>query len=87
MPNDLPPWTAMLKRWVEDRIVQFPSAGERLFIPMVSTDRTEDFMLDVTRSRIDLAKITYAPGFTLIEQETRSNEESPPQPDDDFNAA
>ena len=39
--------------------MQFPSVGERLVIPLISLDRTEDFLLDVTRSRIDLAKITY----------------------------
>ena len=50
---------AMPKQSTEDSILQFPSEGERLVISLVSNDRTEDFMLDVTRSRIDLAKITY----------------------------
>jgi hypothetical protein len=49
----------MSKQLTEDATVQSPSAGDRLLIPLVSTDRTEDFMLDVTRSRIDLAKATY----------------------------
>jgi hypothetical protein len=39
--------------------VRFPLAGDRRVIPLVATDRTEDFLLDVTRSRIDLGKVTY----------------------------
>ena len=50
---------AMPKQPSDHNIVQFPSVGERLVIPLISLDRTEDFLLDVTRSRIDLAKITY----------------------------
>lgn len=50
---------AMPKELAEDGVIPFPSAGDRLVIPLVSTDRTEDFLLDVTRSRIDLAKVTY----------------------------
>jgi hypothetical protein len=50
---------AMPKHPTDENTVQFPSSGERLVIPLVSTDKTEDFLLDVTRSRIDLAKITY----------------------------
>jgi hypothetical protein len=50
---------AMPKQPVAEGPVVFPAIGERLVIPLVSTDRTEDFLLDVTRSRIDLAKITY----------------------------
>jgi hypothetical protein len=50
---------AMPKECAENRVLQFPIPGERLVIPLVSTDRTEDFLLDVTRSRIDLVKITY----------------------------
>jgi hypothetical protein len=50
---------AMPKQPTDQNVVQFPSVGERLLIPLISVDRTEDFLLDVTRSRIDLAKITY----------------------------
>lgn len=50
---------AMPKEPAEGDVMPFPSSGGRLVIPLVSTDRTEDFLLDVTRSRIDLAKVTY----------------------------
>jgi len=50
---------AMPKQPSDQDVVLFPAAGERLVIPLISLDRTEDFLLDVTRSRIDLAKITY----------------------------
>lgn len=49
---------AMQKRAKEKRRVQFPGPATRLTIPLESVDKTEDFLLDVTRSRIDLAKIT-----------------------------
>ena len=49
----------MPKQPSDQDVVLFPAAGERLVIPLISLDRTEDFLLDVTRSRIDLAKITY----------------------------
>jgi len=50
---------AMPKESNESGTVKFPTAGERLIISLVSSDKTEDFLLDVTRSRIDLAKVTY----------------------------
>lgn len=41
------------------KVHKFPAAGERLVIPLVSLDRSEEFLLDATRSRIDFSKITY----------------------------
>lgn len=40
----------------EDRYV-FPTGGESLIIPIQSPDRREAFLLDVSRGRIDLAKV------------------------------
>jgi len=39
---------AMPKRPSDDKVQQFPAPGERLLIPLVSLDRSEDFLLDVT---------------------------------------
>jgi hypothetical protein len=38
---------------------EFPSPGEKLVVPLCSRDKREQFILDVSRGRIDLAKITY----------------------------
>jgi hypothetical protein len=38
---------------------KFPQPGERLVIPLVSVDKREDFLLDITRSQINVAKITH----------------------------
>lgn len=50
---------AMKKRRADDGEYDYPMAGKRLTIPLVSTDRWESFLLDLRRSRIDLAKGTY----------------------------
>jgi hypothetical protein len=38
---------------------RYPSAGEQLSVPLVSSDRRETFALDITRSRIKLTKSTH----------------------------
>jgi hypothetical protein len=50
---------AMPKRASTDGIQQFPSLGGRLVIELESVDKSEDFLLDVTRSRIDFSRINY----------------------------
>jgi len=47
------------KRRTDDRQWDFPSLGGSISIPLVSTDRREQFLLDVSRGRIDLSKGTY----------------------------
>ena len=37
----------------------YPYGGGRISVPLLSIDRTERFVLDIYRSRIDLAKGTY----------------------------
>lgn len=37
----------------------FPGPGERVAIPLVSSDKRENFMLDVARAQIRLTKATY----------------------------
>ena len=37
----------------------YPDRGGILIIPLVSTDKKENFLLDIKRGRIDLMKVTY----------------------------
>ena len=50
---------AMEKHRVDDKGWRFAAPGERLAIPLVSADKREHFMLDVTRSQIKLMKATF----------------------------
>src|SRR4051794_35249188 len=50
---------AMEKHCVEERNWVFPSAGARLSVPLISPDKRENFMLDITRATIRLTKATY----------------------------
>jgi hypothetical protein len=50
---------AMEKLRADDQVWLFAAPGERMAIPLVSSDKREHFMLDVTRSRIKLTKATY----------------------------
>jgi|GEM_PF-998922 len=49
----------MEKVCIDDQEWEFPSLGGAVSIPLVSRDKRENFMLDVSRGRIDLAKIKY----------------------------
>jgi hypothetical protein len=51
---------AMEKRCVEENITWlFPDPGGKLAIPLVSPDKRENFILDITRAQIKLTKATY----------------------------
>ena len=50
---------AMEKHRAEDTILMFPGPGQRLCIPLVSSDKRENFLLDIARARIKLTKATY----------------------------
>lgn len=50
---------AMPKRAAEAREYDFPGPGERLVLPLTSLDKREDFLLDVTRMQINVAKVNY----------------------------
>lgn len=49
----------MEKHCPEDKIWLFPSAGGRLSVPLISTDKRENFVLDIARATIRLTKATY----------------------------
>ena len=50
---------ALEKRRVGEEPWRYPDLGGAITIPLVSTNRREPFLLDLRRSRIDLAKNTY----------------------------
>lgn len=50
---------ALEKFRTDDTQWKYPSAGERLSVPLTSSDRRESFMLDITRSGIKLTKSTH----------------------------
>jgi len=50
---------AMEKHRVDDREWFFSGPGERMTVPLISADKREHFMLDVTRSQIKLTKATF----------------------------
>lgn len=47
------------KRSVDAQEWNYPDFGGAITIPLISTDKREPFLLDLRRSRIDLAKGTY----------------------------
>lgn len=49
----------MEKRRVDDQQWLFPAPGGRVAIPLISVDKRESFVLDVTRSQIKLTKATF----------------------------
>jgi len=50
---------AMEKLYIENSIFEFPIAGNKINIPLVSKDLREKFILNVNRGRKNFAKITY----------------------------
>lgn len=50
---------AMEKHRVDDMVYDYPSLGGALRIPLQSSDKREAFILDITRSYINLSKGTY----------------------------
>ncbi|MDP9314470.1 MAG: hypothetical protein M3R24_26930 [Chloroflexota bacterium] len=50
---------ALEKHSTDDKLLQFPSPGGLLVIPLISADKRENFFLDIRRSQVNLSKITY----------------------------
>jgi hypothetical protein len=50
---------AMEKHRVDDKEWLFSAPGQRLAIPLISPDKREHFILDVSRAEIKLTKATY----------------------------
>ena len=47
------------KHRADDSTYEYPGLGGSIRVPLVSSDKRESFILDVTRSQINLAKGTY----------------------------
>lgn len=50
---------AMPKCKANNDIFYYPDRGSHLTIPLISSDKKENFLLDIKRGRIDLLKATY----------------------------
>ena len=50
---------ALAKHRVDTTAWDYPTPGGKVSIPLVSADRRENFLLDLSRGRINLAKGTY----------------------------
>lgn len=50
---------AMEKIRVNEQIIYYPSIGERISVPLMSRNKRENFILDISRGKIDLLKGTY----------------------------
>jgi hypothetical protein len=50
---------AMEKRRVDDTRWDYPGLGGSIIVPLISTDKRENFLLDVSRGKIDLLKGTF----------------------------
>jgi hypothetical protein len=50
---------SMEKFRADEKDCTFPEAGDRLAIALISADKRENFMLDITRAQIKLTKATY----------------------------
>ena len=49
----------MEKLCADDKEWLFPSPGDQVAIPLISTDKRENFILNLTRGQIKLTKATY----------------------------
>lgn len=50
---------AIEKHRVDDQSYDYPGTGGSICVPLTSFDKREDFLLDISRGRIDLMKGTY----------------------------
>jgi hypothetical protein len=50
---------SMEKRAADQKEWTFPGPAERIIVPLVSADKRENFLLDVTRYQIKLTKATF----------------------------
>lgn len=78
LQSDAEKLIAMPKRSVDGNPHVFPAPGEKMRISLTSVDRTEDFQLDVRRSRIDLAQITYQARARQVVVLVRLDVDGPP---------
>ena len=47
------------KHCIETKKYSFPQLGGKISIPLFSENKQEEFLLDISRSRVDISKTTY----------------------------
>ncbi len=57
---------AMEKHRIDDTRWNYPGLGGSISIPLMSTDKRENFLLDVSRGKIDLASVANIGRFYAI---------------------
>ena len=57
--NEIDYLLSLEKNYVESQKFKFPSLGGKITIPLISDDKGEDFILDVSRSHVDILKNTF----------------------------
>ena len=74
---------AMEKVRVDDSAHDYPTAGGKLTVPLLSRDKRESFILDITRGRIDFQKGTYQNRAKLVVPLVRLDFGGPPHTNPD----
>lgn len=74
---------AMEKVRVDDTEHDYPTGGGKLILPLVSRDKRESFILDITRGRIDIRKGTYQNRAKLVIPLVRVDFGGPPHTNPD----
>ena len=74
---------AMEKHRVDETTHQFPTLGGSIEIPLISVNKRENFLLDLTRGRINLKKVTYQNRARTVVILARLDIEGPPHENPD----
>ena len=74
---------AMEKHRVDETRHQFPTLGGSIEIPLISINKRENFLLDLTRGRINLKKVTYQNRARTVVTLARLDIEGPPHENPD----
>jgi hypothetical protein len=75
---------AMEKHRADNSVWRYPREGDAVTIPLLSLDRHEEFLLDLSRGRINLMKVKYQERARNVEVLVRLELDGPPHrnPDD-----
>lgn len=57
--NEIEYLLSLEKNYVESQKFKFPSLGGKITVSLISDDKSEDFILDISRSRVDILKNTF----------------------------
>lgn len=71
------------KKCVDRAVFNFPSAGDKMRVPLLSVDGANQFLLDMTRGRIRLAQATYQNRVFLAVVLLRLDLDGPPHTNPD----